>query len=177
MIRETFLALAMATIPAVASSQPLDPEAAARVPQLAALAADWAERFAAESVAAGRALTQGEKAIARRVGVKDPSKVRIRVVDVLPAPGDPRLVAAAGRIGLMPQSASGMTLGYAVLLTRGKEADARLLSHELRHVAQYEAHGGIRPFLALHIPHLVQFGYDDSPFERDARAHEPGTDH
>jgi hypothetical protein len=172
MFRETLLALAMATIPAVASSQALAPEAAARVPQLAALAADWAERFAADSLAAGRPLDAGERAIARRVGVRDPSKVRVRVVEELPAPGDPRLVAAAGRIGLMPQAASGMTLGYAILLKRGKETDARLLSHELRHVAQYEAQGGIRPFLALHIPHLLQFGYDDSPFEQDARAHE-----
>ena len=172
MIRETLLALAMATIPAVASSQALAPEAAARVPQLAALAAEWAERFAAESLAMGRPLTAGEQAIARRVGVKDPSSVRVRVVEELPAPGDPRLVAAAGRIGLMPQAASGMTLGYAVLLTRDRQADTRLLSHELRHVAQYEAQGGIRGFLALHIPHLLQFGYEESPFERDARAHE-----
>jgi hypothetical protein len=72
----------------------------------------------------------------------------------------------------MPQSADGMTLGYAVLLKRGAESDARLVRHELRHVAQYEARGGIRPFLAAHIPDLMRFGYGDSPFERDARAHE-----
>ena len=161
MIRETLLALAMAAIPAVASAQALAP-----------LAADWAERLAAESIAAGRSLTAREQEIARRVGVRDPAKVRVRVVEELPAPGDPRLVAAAGSIGLMPQAASGMTLGYAVLLKRGAETDSRLLSHELRHVAQYEAQGGIRAFLALHVPHLMQFGYDDSPFERDARAHE-----
>ena len=81
-------------------------------------------------------------------------------------------MAAAGRIGLMPQAADGMTLGYAVLIKRGAEADERLLRHELRHVAQYESRGGIGPFLAEHIPALLEHGYAGSPFERDARAHE-----
>lgn len=44
--------------------------------------------------------------------------------------------------------------------------------HEFRHVAQYEAKGGIAGFLAEHLQHLVRFGYEESPFERDARAHE-----
>jgi hypothetical protein len=65
-----------------------------------------------------------------------------------------------------------MTLGYAVLVKRGGEEDERLLRHELRHVAQYEGAGGIAPFLARHIPDLLRYGYRDSPFERDARAHE-----
>ena len=145
---------------------------AADVAAVSRLAADWAQTYAAQSLAQGAALTPKQVAMATQVGVRDPSKVRIRVVDELPAPQDPTLVAAAGRIGLMPQAASGMTLGYAVLLKRGAQNDSRLLSHELRHVAQYEAKGGIGPFLAIHIPQLMQFGYDDSPFERDARAHE-----
>ena len=172
MLRETLLALAMATAPVVTSAAALSPEVAARVPMLAMLAAEWAERYAAESIAAGAPLTPQQAEIARRVGVRDPSKVRVRVVEELPAPTEPRLVAAAGRIGLVPQAASGMTLGYAVIVRRGAERDARLLSHELRHVAQYEELGGIRAFLAEHIGDLLQYGYEDSPFERDARAHE-----
>ena len=145
---------------------------AADISAIAGLAADWAEGYASQSLAQGLALTPAQAAIAREVGVKNPALVRIRVVDELPSPQDPRLLAAAGRIGLMPQAASGMTLGYAVILKRGAENDARLLSHELRHVAQYEGAGGIRPFLAVHVPALMQYGYEDSPFERDARAHE-----
>jgi Domain of unknown function (DUF4157) len=172
MIRETLLALAMAAVPAVAAAAELPAELAARVPAIAAAAADWAERYAAESLASGRALTASEQELARSVGVREPSRVRVRVVDVLPSPDHPMLVAAAGSVGLMPQAASGMTLGHAVILRHGAEGDRRLLSHELRHVAQYEARGGIRPFLAEHIPGLLQFGYEGSPFEVDARAHE-----
>jgi hypothetical protein len=145
---------------------------AADIAAVSKLAADWAESYASQAIAQGAPLGGAQVALARSVGVRDPSRVRIHVVDELPAPRDPVLVAAAGRIGLMPQAASGMTLGYAVLLKRGAQDDARLLSHELRHVAQYEEKGGIRPFLAVHIPQLMQFGYEDSPFERDARAHE-----
>ena len=145
---------------------------AADISQVAGLAADWAESYSQQALAQGTALTPDQVAIARQVGVRDPSRVRVRLVDELPSPKDPRLVAAAGRIGLMPQAASGMTLGYAVMIKRGAQGDSRLLSHELRHVAQYEQQGGIRPFLAVHIPALMQFGYEDSPFERDARAHE-----
>jgi hypothetical protein len=138
---------------------------------IASLAARWAEAQSRQSLGRGVALTAAQAAMAREAGVRDPSRVRIDVVDSLPAPRDPKLIAAAGHIGLMPQAADGMTLGYAVLIRRGAERDPQLLRHELRHVAQYEEAGGIGPFLARHIPDLMRFGYRDSPYERDARAH------
>jgi hypothetical protein len=78
-------------------------------------------------------------------------------------------------MGLGEDNVTGLTLGYAIFVRRGHERDPRLLSHELRHVAQYEAAGGIAPFLAKHLVDLVQHGYDDSPYEVDARAHERAT--
>ena len=172
MFRESFAALALGAAVAMSNAAPLSPELAARVPVIAGLAADWAERYAAESLAAGRPLSAAERELAARVGVREPARIRIRMAPELPAPTEPLLVAAAARIGLMPQAASGMTLGYAVILRAGSENDHRLLAHEFRHVAQYEARCGIRPFLAEHIPHLMQHGYEDSPYEVDARAHE-----
>lgn len=163
MIRELLFALG-AGVAMVAS--------AAEVAPIATLAADWAEAQARQALARGKPLTAAQVRIAREVGVAEPSKVRILVVEALPAPRDPALVAAAGSIGLMPQAADGMTLGHAVLLKRGAEDDERLLRHELRHVAQYESRGGIGPFFAEHVPALLRFGYADSPFERDAREHE-----
>jgi hypothetical protein len=163
MIRELVFALAVGAF-SVAH--------AADVTILSERAADWAEAQSRESLARGVPLTPAQATIARQVGVAHPMRVRVHVVEQLPAPDDPMLVAAAGRIGLMPQAADGMTLGYAVLIKRGAEGDRRLLRHELRHVAQYENRGGIRPFFADHVPALLKFGYEDSPFERDARAHE-----
>jgi hypothetical protein len=94
------------------------------------------------------------------------------VVDQFPLPDDALVRAAALRIGLARPTIAGLTLGHAVMVRRGFEDDARLLSHELRHVAQYEAAGGIPAFLAQHLHDLDRFGYEDSPFEVDARAHE-----
>ena len=165
MIRHTIFALAAAF---ALSARAADPSA------IATLASEWAEAQSAQSLAQGAALTRTQVAMAQSVGVVHPSKVRLLLVDELPAPDHPALVAAAGRIGLMPQAADGMTLGYAVLIRRDAEKDEKLLRHELRHVAQYESRGGIRPFLAEHIPALLRFGYAASPFERDARAHEGG---
>ena len=145
---------------------------ATELSSLVSIAADWAETQSMQSLAKGTPLTPAQIALARAVGVVDPARVRLHVVDELPAPRDAVLVVAAGSIGLMPQAADGMTLGYAVLVKRGAEDDRQLLRHELRHVAQYESRGGIRPFFAEHIPALLRFGYAGSPFERDARAHE-----
>jgi hypothetical protein len=39
-------------------------------------------------------------------------------------------------------------------------------------VSQYEACGSLDAFLAVQLRHLAAYGYEDSPFEVDARAHE-----
>jgi hypothetical protein len=66
-----------------------------------------------------------------------------------------------------------LTLGYSVLVCRGHET-TRLLSHEFRHVHQYESVGSISAFLPLYLQQIVEFGYDDAPFEADARSCESG---
>ena len=132
----------------------------------------WAQRMEAESLRNGAPLPASLQQLARDVGVRDVARVRIVVVDRVPLPDEAPLRAAASQVGLSQESASGMTLGYAIYARRGEEADVRLLSHELRHVAQYEAAGGIPAFLARHLEDLARVGYEDSPFEADARAHE-----
>ena len=110
--------------------------------------------------------------IANQVGVRRPELIRICLVDAVPMPSDPLLAEAANQVGLAADGMAGLTLGYVVFVRRGHESNLRLLSHEFRHVAQYEASGGIAQFLGAHLRHLVAFGYEDSPFEVDARAHE-----
>jgi hypothetical protein len=145
---------------------------AARLPLLAPKAIAWAQALAAQADLSGHALSAPLLEVARRAGVREPRKVRIVVVDEIPLPEDPALKGAALSVGLSQSDAAGMTLGHAVFLRRGYENDLRVTSHELRHVAQYEACGGISGFLSVHLADLVAFGYEDSPFEVDARAHE-----
>jgi hypothetical protein len=160
-------------IPSQAASQaPLRNELAMQLPLIATRAIAWAEEQERQAARQGARLTPEQQEIARRVGVREPGKIRLVVVDRIPLPEEAALKMAAGKAGLVPASAAGITLGYAVLVRRGYENNPRLLSHEFRHVAQYEQQGGIREFLNLHLRQLAEFGYEDSPFEVDARAHE-----
>jgi hypothetical protein len=169
-------AAAALNVPAADSTHPTAPAASAvvatQLPVMLPRVLAWAEKLSADGRVAGTPLTPAQIEIARGSGVREPASIRLVVVDRIPLPDEPALKAAALQVGLSPASAAGMTIGYAVVVRRGYEDSTRLLSHEFRHVAQYEASGGIRPFLAKHLADLAAFGYRDSPFEVDARAHE-----
>lgn len=160
------LLLALASLAAAAAPEPLP------APIMVVQVVPWAESLARDALAAGRPLDATQQCVAREVGVRNPAAVRILVVDAIPLPDTLALQAAARRTGISADRAGAMTLGHAILVLRGEEGDARLLRHELRHVAQYEEAGGIGGFLARHLPDLAEQGYERSPFEVDARAHE-----
>ncbi len=143
----------------------------ATLPALIPLAVAWAEECAREAAAAGAPLDERGLALARAVGVRHPESVRVSLVEALPAPEHPRLRAAAGAAGLLSPNRVGLTLGHSVFLCRGEES-ARLLSHELRHVCQYEQAGSIAAFLPVYLRQMVELGYRDAPLEIDARRHE-----
>ena len=142
------------------------------MPKLLPRAIAWAEDRAAKAAAVGTPLNASELEIARAVGVASPERVRVEMVgDRLPMPDDADLHAAAVQAGLMGPGMVGLTLGYAIFICRGHNT-RRLLSHELRHVHQYEQHGSIAGFLPAYLAQVIELGYDNAPFERDARAHE-----
>ena len=143
-----------------------------QLPSLAPRAVAWAQKMEADSLRNGAPLSPAVIRLARELGVRDVARVRLVVVDRVPMPEEGMLRAAALQVGLSQETASGMTLGYAIYARRGEENDVRLLSHELRHVAQYEQAGGIAAFLSKHLVDLARVGYEASPFEVDARAHE-----
>lgn len=142
------------------------------LPTLLPRAIAWAE-FQQQHVAqVGTPLSAQGQSLARAVGVKRPELIRVKVVDALPLPEDPELRAVALQTGLLGPGMIGLTLGYAVFACRGHDADPRLLSHEFRHVYQYEVLGSVASFLPVYLQQIAQFGYNDAPLEVDARAHE-----
>ena len=141
------------------------------LPHLAPLAIEWAERVSREAALAGTPLNTDGANLARHVGVTTPEVVRIAVEDQLPFPEHPALQEAATQTGLLGPGMNGLTLGHTVFIRTGHES-LRLLSHELRHVAQYEAAGSIAAFLPAYLMQILHFGYEDAPFEVDARNHE-----
>jgi hypothetical protein len=144
---------------------------AALLPRLLPGAIAWAEHAALG--ARGRPLTADETSLARAVGVAAPERVRVAEVDALPAPADPVLHAAGVEAGLLAPGMVGLTLGHAIFAVRG-HCTRRLLSHELRHVHQYEQAGSIAAFLPVYLAQVVECGYREAAYEQDARRHEVG---
>ena len=141
------------------------------LPRLLPRAVAWAEEVAGHVASAGEPLDASGLSDAKTVGVQRPERVRVLMVDHLPLPSDSDLQAAALQTGLLGPTMTGLTLGHSILIRRG-QLSRRLLTHECRHVFQYEQAGSIAEFLPSYLQSIVQVGYFDSPFEKDARAHE-----
>lgn len=144
---------------------------AATLPILIPKAIAWAEQQASVILASGEHLSEKGISLARRVGVANPEEIRVSLVAQLPLPSDPLLRQAALQTGLLGPNMIGLTLGYAIYICKGHYSD-RLLSHECRHVKQYEQAGSISVFLPKYLQQIVQFGYSAAPYEIDARTQE-----
>ena len=149
----------------------MDTVLAALLPTVIPHAISWAERQACEILRAGLSLNERELSIAAQVGVTHPARVRILFVDAIPKPDDMVLRTAVERSGLFGPNIAGMMLGHGIFIRNGCLTE-RLASHELRHVFQYEQAGSIASFLRAYLAQIVQYGYQDAPYEKDAREHE-----
>ena len=143
----------------------------ALLPVITPLAIAWAEKRSAHIAATGVPLNDQGLAIARHVGVAQPGRIRVLVVTELPLPEDSMLRQVALESGLLGPGMIGMALGHSIFLCAGY-VNARLLSHECRHVQQYEQAGSIASYIPGYLGQIVQFGYRDAPYEIDARSHE-----
>jgi hypothetical protein len=143
----------------------------AHLPRLLPLAVSWVEAQEADILATGRALTEIEARLAAAVGVQDPGRVRIKVVGKIPAPDHPELRSIASETGLIGPRTGGITFGHGIYVRDGHIFN-RLVSHELRHVHQYEAAGSVDAFLQTYLNQIATVGYERAPLELDARRHE-----
>lgn len=140
--------------------QPLMPEAIS-----------WAQEHERLIKKAGRPLDDPNMDAARRVGVTKPQMIRILEVDWIPKPSHPDLQRLAVATGLLGPGTLGLTLGYRIYVLRG-HVSKQLLTHEYRHVHQYENAGSISGFLQIYIQQVLEYGYMNAPLEVDARAYE-----
>ena len=144
---------------------------AALLPSLMPAAVAWVEREAEDIVRTGLPLTEAGLSLALRVGVLNPERVRLKFVSVIPKPDTPALRQAVELGGFFGPDTAGLTLGYGIYIREGT-LSSRLLSHELRHVHQYEVAGSVARYIPAYLGQIVQYGYENSPFEVDARANE-----
>ena len=141
------------------------------LPALLPLALTWAHDQSARIARLGSPLSADELGIARQVGVSDPERIRVLHVPTVPMPYSLALRAAAIQAGMFGPHVHGMTLGHGVFIAE-EHASIRVLSHEFRHVAQCEQAGSLDNYLTQYLTQIATIGYNDAPFEVDARAHE-----
>ena len=144
------------------SEMPLD------FPALLEKAIDWASDLEAQILESGRELASNESIDARLAGVKEPARIRLLAVPLLPLPEDESLLAANRQIGLVTPDGAGLAIGYAVLIREEFQRDRRSLVHEFVHVAQYERIGGVDPFLREYLTEVARAGYQESALEKEA---------
>jgi len=148
---------------------PMDLEAL--LPRLLPSAIDWVKAQSASILDCGSPLTDVENRLAVAVGVARPERVRLQTVESLPLPDDPELRHVAIETGLLGPGMIGVTFGHGIYVRDGYVTN-RLISHECRHVFQYEQAGSIDAFLPIYLQQIATVGYRDAPFEIDARQHE-----
>lgn len=144
------------------------------LPLLVPKAIAWAREQSDLILQSGVTLNEKGTALATHVGVAKPQLVRILYVPELPMPEDPLLRQVATATGLIGPNMAGMTLGYGIFIVE-PYATVRLISHELRHVQQYENCGGIEAFMPVYLNQIASVGYHDALLEQDARAYEVQT--
>ena len=114
---------------------------------LAPLAYQWAK--AQEELILSRGSSLGPKAAAdaRKVGVQDPARVRVLVVDRIPMPENKELAEASRRSHIITDACRGVAIGYGIIIRADAWGDRELLVHQLVHVAQCERSGGLESFV------------------------------
>lgn len=141
------------------------------LPRLLPLAIAWVQAQEALILSTGQPLTDVQAQLAVAVSVHNPGRVRIKLVGQIPEPDHPELRAIANQTGLIGPDTGGITFGHGIYILEG-HATPRLVSHELRHVHQYEEAGSIAAFLATYLEQIATVGYDHAPLELDAKQHE-----
>lgn len=141
------------------------------LPVLLPKAIDWATERSNEILRGGEPLSETGVRLAEAVGVSRPERIRVTVVLYLPLPEDTELRSMALKTGLLGSDIIGLTFGYGIYVC-DSHIDNRLISHECRHVYQYEVAGSIENFLPVYLQQIALYGYHDAPFEIDARMHE-----
>jgi len=142
---------------------------AQKVDHLLPRALAWYTAVEAELLRVGRPLTVTEAELAGRLGVRQPDKVRVVVLDRFPMPADPEVLAEARRHGLGSRAEGGRTQGYAIMLKPGLAEDPQVIAHELVHVAQHDRLGRAA-FLRRYLLEMEMMGYARSPLELEAYA-------
>ncbi|MDD5228864.1 MAG: hypothetical protein PHN45_03805 [Methylococcales bacterium] len=127
----------------------------------------WYEKVEAEILSKGRVLSESELVFARQLGIQQPERIRVAVLEEFPMPEDVELRSEAEKYGMGSPFEGGRTLGYAIMLKPQYANTLTVLTHEFVHVSQRERLGK-NDFLRRYLTEMEMVGYSRSPLELEA---------
>ena len=119
--------------------------------RFAPLAFEWASVQEELILRLGSPLRPNAVADAVRVGVREPERVRVLVVDRIPLPADEELAEASRRNHIITDASRGVAIGYGIMIRADRWGDRELLVHQLVHVAQCERAEGLEHFVVEYL--------------------------
>ena len=144
-------------------------EVQSKVAHLLPKAEAWYSQTEIQLAPFGRFLTADEVRTAIQLGVAEPEKVRVVVLEEFPMPKDEQLLAEAKKYGLGGWAEGGRSNGRVILLKPRVAHSPVVLRHELVHLAQQDRMGRTG-FLRRYLIELEMMGYARSPLELEAYA-------
>jgi hypothetical protein len=139
-----------------------------QVSALLPLAEEFVFSNGKEALENGIALNSHQLIIAKKIGLKNPEKVRIYYVNQLPSPSDPTLAALAIKTGFSSPMVRANTFGYGVWIMSSAKGDPVLLTHEFVHVRQAEEMG-LSELIKQYLMQMFIYGIDKAPMEIEAQ--------
>ena len=131
---------------------------------------NWASDTEAAGVQQGEPLNAAQLEIAKEIGIKQPEKVRLVYVDVVPFPyHNPMLKLVGEATGFIGEGVinNAQVFGYSIYVRKDYPLTTPKLAHELVHVLQIER-ASLKQVITQHFADLLKYGYDNSPLEREA---------
>lgn len=129
----------------------------------------WYNQVESELLPKGRQLTAQELAFAIRLGIKEPNRIRVVVLDKFPLPDDAELRSKAEGYGMGSKAEGARMNGYVIMMKPWAAESKSVISHELVHISQQERLGR-EAFIRRYLIEMEIMGYDRSPLELDAYA-------
>ena len=134
------------------------------------MASEWVKAQETIILADGVPLTEKQRTIASKIGIKNTDKIRLLQVKSIPEPENSILNEASKSIGFISSQTLGITYRYGIYIQHDYWENESLIIHELTHTLQYERLGGITDFLNQYIKECIYYGYNNSPLEKEAVA-------
>lgn len=119
--------------------------------RLAPFASAWATSQENYILEHGVPLTRDQASDARQTGVREPSRVRVLLVDRIPLPEDKELANAARQSQIITDTSRAVAIGYGIIIRADSWLNRELLLHQLVHVAQCERSGGLESFVSEYL--------------------------